>query len=171
MCEQKAYRHSCIATSALFTGNHDLYDLDTQKYEWCILSTTSLRCYLMIVNADFNIALVFSLFNWLSIWMLFVLVIEEQSSEMVLKQVYRVWFRGSPNWIRWPCEHAFLLKQKFTSNKIPAVIEEIRLVPPTCCETRVHRYIEVALDVYFTKTPIWNSVRHHLLVLRTGCVL
>ena len=105
----------------------------------------------------------FSLFYWLSIWMLFVLVIEEQSSEMVLKQVYRVWFRGSPNWIRWPCEHAFLLKQKFTSNKILAVIEEIRLVPPTCCETRVHRYIEVALDVYFAKTPIWNSVRHQLI--------
>ena len=104
----------------------------------------------------------FSLFYWLSIWMLFVLVIEEQSSEMVLKQVYRVWFRGSPNWIRWPCEHAFLLKQKFTSNKILAVIEEIiRLVPPTGCETRVHRYIEVALDMYFAKTPIWNFVRHH----------
>ena len=113
----------------------------------------------------------FPLFNWLSIWILFVIVIEEQSSEMVLKQVYRVWFRGSPNLIRWPCEHAFLLKQKFTSNKIPAVIEEIRLVPPTCCETRVHRYVDVALDVYFAKTPIWNSVRHHLLVLHTGCVL
>ena len=168
MCEQKAYRHSCIATSALFTGNHDLYELDTQKYEWCDLSTTSLWCYLMLISILLSF---FSLFYWLSIWMLFVLVIEEQSSEMVLKQVYRVWFRGSPNWIRWPCEHAFLLKQKFKSNKIPVVIEKIRLEPPTCCETRVHRYIEVALDVYFAKTPIWNSVRHHLLVLHTGCVL